>query len=260
MAGMTSLMKQYAEGEEIELAAQVRVPTLIPWGDQDRNKPRSEADDAAAPDTGRGAGAIRQRRSLRARGSRRRGRGGDRSLARAHPPRDGPARSLRPPRRSHQRSNRSRWRDAARNSLRASTAGPDDRRATGDAIVITDRQQRLACFDSFYPKGCASPRCRRWRATRRCDVPARGGGRCGAAVFGLNDEVVRARAASGSPRMPAPLMIQSALAASRAARPRAHPASRSPTARSGSRSRPRRASSRVPARPSLCARPPWGHS
>ncbi len=45
MAGMTSLMKQYAEGEEIQLAARVRVPTLIPWGDQDRNKLRSEADD-----------------------------------------------------------------------------------------------------------------------------------------------------------------------------------------------------------------------
>jgi pimeloyl-ACP methyl ester carboxylesterase len=27
------------------LAAKVRVPTLIPWGDQDRNKLRSEADD-----------------------------------------------------------------------------------------------------------------------------------------------------------------------------------------------------------------------
>ena len=45
MAGMTSLMKQYSEGEEIALAAKVRVPTLIPWGDQDRNKLRSEADD-----------------------------------------------------------------------------------------------------------------------------------------------------------------------------------------------------------------------
>ncbi|MFO1456885.1 MAG: alpha/beta hydrolase [Steroidobacteraceae bacterium] len=44
MAGMTSLMKQYAEGEEIALAPRVHVPTLIPWGDQDRNKPRSEAD------------------------------------------------------------------------------------------------------------------------------------------------------------------------------------------------------------------------
>ena len=45
MAGMTSRMTQYAEGEEIALAARVRVPTLIPWGDQDRNKLRSEADD-----------------------------------------------------------------------------------------------------------------------------------------------------------------------------------------------------------------------
>jgi pimeloyl-ACP methyl ester carboxylesterase len=45
MAGMTSLMKQYSEGEEIALAARLSVPTLIPWGDQDRNKLRSEADD-----------------------------------------------------------------------------------------------------------------------------------------------------------------------------------------------------------------------
>lgn len=45
MAGMTSLMKQYSEGEEIILAPQVRVPVLIPWGNQDRNKPRSEADE-----------------------------------------------------------------------------------------------------------------------------------------------------------------------------------------------------------------------
>lgn len=45
MAGMTSLMTQYAEGEEIRLASQVEVPTLIPWGNQDRNKLPSEADD-----------------------------------------------------------------------------------------------------------------------------------------------------------------------------------------------------------------------
>ena len=45
MAGMTSLMKQYREGEEIILAKQVKVPTLIPWGDEDRNKPREEADE-----------------------------------------------------------------------------------------------------------------------------------------------------------------------------------------------------------------------
>jgi pimeloyl-ACP methyl ester carboxylesterase len=42
--GMTSMMKQYSEGEEIILAARVKVPTLILWGDQDRNKPLSEAD------------------------------------------------------------------------------------------------------------------------------------------------------------------------------------------------------------------------
>jgi pimeloyl-ACP methyl ester carboxylesterase len=44
MAGMTSLMQQYEEGAEIALAAQVRVPVLIPWGNQDRNKPAGEAD------------------------------------------------------------------------------------------------------------------------------------------------------------------------------------------------------------------------
>ena len=42
-AGMTSLMKQYREGEEIALAPEVQVPTLIAWGD--RNKPLSEADE-----------------------------------------------------------------------------------------------------------------------------------------------------------------------------------------------------------------------
>lgn len=45
LAGMTSLMKQYREGEEIALAPEVRVPTLIAWGDRDRNKPLSEADE-----------------------------------------------------------------------------------------------------------------------------------------------------------------------------------------------------------------------
>ena len=44
MQGMTSLMQQYAEGEEIALAARVTVPTLIPWGTEDRNKPANEAD------------------------------------------------------------------------------------------------------------------------------------------------------------------------------------------------------------------------
>jgi pimeloyl-ACP methyl ester carboxylesterase len=45
MAGMTSLMKQYAEGEEIALCGRVRTPTLIVWGNQDRNKALTEADD-----------------------------------------------------------------------------------------------------------------------------------------------------------------------------------------------------------------------
>ncbi len=44
MQGMTSLMQQYAEGEEIALAARVAVPTLIPWGTEDRNKSANEAD------------------------------------------------------------------------------------------------------------------------------------------------------------------------------------------------------------------------
>jgi pimeloyl-ACP methyl ester carboxylesterase len=45
MTGMTSLMMQYSEGEEILLAPRLTVPTLIPWGNQDRNKPINEADD-----------------------------------------------------------------------------------------------------------------------------------------------------------------------------------------------------------------------
>jgi len=45
MTGMTALMKQYREGEEIILARQVKVPTLISWGDQDKNKPREEANE-----------------------------------------------------------------------------------------------------------------------------------------------------------------------------------------------------------------------
>jgi pimeloyl-ACP methyl ester carboxylesterase len=47
MTGTTSLMKQYVEGEETPLLARVRVPTLIVWGDLDRNKLASEADDLA---------------------------------------------------------------------------------------------------------------------------------------------------------------------------------------------------------------------
>lgn len=43
--GMTSLMQQYSEGEEIPMLANVKVPTLILWGNADRNKLLSEADD-----------------------------------------------------------------------------------------------------------------------------------------------------------------------------------------------------------------------
>jgi pimeloyl-ACP methyl ester carboxylesterase len=42
MAGMTSLMKQYNEGEEIVLAPRLQKPVLILWGDRDRNKPAAE--------------------------------------------------------------------------------------------------------------------------------------------------------------------------------------------------------------------------
>ncbi len=45
LRGMTSLMKQYSEGEEIPLLGKLRVPTLILWGNRDRNKPVSEADE-----------------------------------------------------------------------------------------------------------------------------------------------------------------------------------------------------------------------
>lgn len=48
MRGTTSLMGQYREGDEIALAAKVSVPVLIPWGDQDRNKPRQEATELQA--------------------------------------------------------------------------------------------------------------------------------------------------------------------------------------------------------------------
>jgi 4,5:9,10-diseco-3-hydroxy-5,9,17-trioxoandrosta-1(10),2-diene-4-oate hydrolase len=44
LAGMTSLMKQYEEGGEIPLMHTVKVPTLICWGDRDRNKTLAEAE------------------------------------------------------------------------------------------------------------------------------------------------------------------------------------------------------------------------
>ncbi len=43
LAGMSSMMGQYAEGREVPLLARLRVPTLIVWGVQDRNKPPGES-------------------------------------------------------------------------------------------------------------------------------------------------------------------------------------------------------------------------
>jgi pimeloyl-ACP methyl ester carboxylesterase len=43
LAGMSSMMGQYAEGREVALLARLRVPTLIVWGVQDRNKPAGES-------------------------------------------------------------------------------------------------------------------------------------------------------------------------------------------------------------------------
>lgn len=43
LAGMSWMMGQYREGREVPLLAQLRVPTLIVWGVQDRNKPPGES-------------------------------------------------------------------------------------------------------------------------------------------------------------------------------------------------------------------------
>jgi pimeloyl-ACP methyl ester carboxylesterase len=43
--GMTSMMGQYIEGGELRLLAQVRVPTLIVWGMQDKSKKPTELDE-----------------------------------------------------------------------------------------------------------------------------------------------------------------------------------------------------------------------
>ncbi len=45
MSGTASLMDQYVEGAETPLLAHLDKPTLIIWGNQDRNKPQQEADD-----------------------------------------------------------------------------------------------------------------------------------------------------------------------------------------------------------------------
>lgn len=46
--GMTSLMGQYVEGEELALLPRVSVPTLIVWGMRDRSKKPSELDELRA--------------------------------------------------------------------------------------------------------------------------------------------------------------------------------------------------------------------
>jgi pimeloyl-ACP methyl ester carboxylesterase len=42
LAGMTSLMGQYNEADEVPMLPQLKVPALIVWGAQDRGKPAGE--------------------------------------------------------------------------------------------------------------------------------------------------------------------------------------------------------------------------
>lgn len=42
LAGMSSMMGQYEAGKEVAMLAQVHVPTLIAWGEQDRSKSMAE--------------------------------------------------------------------------------------------------------------------------------------------------------------------------------------------------------------------------
>lgn len=42
LAGMSSMMGQYEAGKEVAMLAQVRVPTLIAWGERDRSKSMAE--------------------------------------------------------------------------------------------------------------------------------------------------------------------------------------------------------------------------
>jgi pimeloyl-ACP methyl ester carboxylesterase len=48
LRGMTNLMGQYQDADEIPLLARVKVPTLIVWGAQDRGKPAGEFDQLKA--------------------------------------------------------------------------------------------------------------------------------------------------------------------------------------------------------------------
>jgi pimeloyl-ACP methyl ester carboxylesterase len=45
LASASAMMTQYSDGEELPLLPRVRVPTLLLWGDRDRNKALSEAND-----------------------------------------------------------------------------------------------------------------------------------------------------------------------------------------------------------------------
>lgn len=86
----------------------------------------------------------------------------------------------------------------------ATTDGPKSPR---DCSQITDRVQRLACFDSFYPKGSQAP------LPVLASNPASDALSSVAAeqLFGLNDEVRRARGERVEADA-APMRIQSALA------------------------------------------------
>jgi hypothetical protein len=88
----------------------------------------------------------------------------------------------------------------------ATTDGPKSPR---DCSQIADREQRLACFDSFYPKGSQTP----LPVLASHAVAAQGAtdGTAPEHLFGLNDEVRRARGERLESDA-APEQIQSALA------------------------------------------------
>ncbi|MEZ5564700.1 MAG: alpha/beta hydrolase [Gammaproteobacteria bacterium] len=48
LRGMTALMGQYSDADEVRLLPQLKVPSLIVWGAQDRGKPAGEFDELKA--------------------------------------------------------------------------------------------------------------------------------------------------------------------------------------------------------------------
>ena len=66
LSGATTLMGYYKAGDEIEMLSDIRVPTLIVWGSQDRGKPAGEAEQLQSNDTGQSAGESAGGRPLRA--------------------------------------------------------------------------------------------------------------------------------------------------------------------------------------------------